>query len=166
MWITKNPLWNINVNKTHAKRSEWFTLTDEVIDLIGYKSSESNKNRKSLLRFIRKNFKEGRDFSEVRVGTAKSGSGGHNRLEIQMTKFPFKKMLLKVGTAMSEAIHDCLLFSFSLLYIHKMLFYKRRCFLNRHNQFSELHFSRKFGIPHQNHVSLFQRKTNTTRKIF
>ena len=113
-----------------------------------------------------KNFKEGRDFSEVRVGTAKSGCGGHNRLEIQMTKFPFKKMLLKVGTAMSEAIHDCLLFSFSLLYIHKMLFYKRRCFLNRHNQFSELHFSRKFGIPHQNHVSLFQRKTNTTRKIF
>ena len=59
-----------------------------------------------------------------------------------------------------------LLLSFSLLHIHKMLFDKLRRFSNRQNQFSELNFPGKFGTLHQNHISLFQRKTNTTRKIF
>ena len=99
LWIGLNEL----------KKDEWFTLTDEIIHILGYKSSESNNNWKSLLRFIRKNFKEGTDFSEVRVGTAKSGSGGHNKLEVQMKKFPFQKILLKVGTDMSDAIHDSLI---------------------------------------------------------
>ena len=54
LWIGLNEL----------KKDEWFTLTDEIIHILGYKSSESNNNWKSLLRFIRKNFKEGIDFSE------------------------------------------------------------------------------------------------------
>ena len=36
-WISLNEL----------KKEEWFTLTEEIIDLIGYKSSESNNNWKS-----------------------------------------------------------------------------------------------------------------------
>ena len=59
-----------------------------------------------------------------------------------------------------------IVFIFAALYLHKMLFYKWRRFLNRWNQFSELNFARKFGTLHQDDISLFQRNTNTTRKIF
>ena len=46
------------------KKDEWFKLTDDIIDLIGYKSSVSNvnNNRSALLKFMRRNFKEGIDF--------------------------------------------------------------------------------------------------------
>ena len=92
------------------KKDEWFKLTDDIIDLIGYKSSVSNNNQKSLLRFIRKNFKEGIDFREVHVATLNNARGGaHYKIEIEMKKFPFKKMLMKVGTEMSDAIHDYLI---------------------------------------------------------
>ena len=46
------------------KKDEWFKLTDDIIDLIGYKSSVSDvsNNRSALLKFMRKFFKEGIDF--------------------------------------------------------------------------------------------------------
>ena len=50
--------------KPFVENKKYKFITGESIDFIGYKSSESNNNRKSLLRFIRKNFKEGIDFSE------------------------------------------------------------------------------------------------------
>ena len=41
------------------KNDEWFSLTDEIIDLIGYKSSASNvSNNRKKLRFIRKHYIE------------------------------------------------------------------------------------------------------------
>ena len=51
------------------KNDEWFSLTDEIIDLIGYKCSASNDthNRSNLMRFIRKNFEEGTDFKITQV---------------------------------------------------------------------------------------------------
>ena len=96
------------------KKDEWFKITDDIIDLIGYKSSVSNvsNNRSALLKFMRKNFTEGIDFRTcfaITAVIAKPGSGGRNKLEIEMKKFPFKKMLLKVGTDMSDAIHDYLI---------------------------------------------------------
>jgi len=43
---------------------EWSVLTDQIINLIGFKSSQSNPshNHSNLLAFIRNNFTEGIDF--------------------------------------------------------------------------------------------------------
>ena len=73
-WLSLNQL----------KKDEWFTLTDEIIDLIGYKSCASNASvgRSNMLRFMRKNFKEGTDFFANRERCTKTGSGGHNKFEI------------------------------------------------------------------------------------
>ena len=100
-WLSLNQL----------KKDEWFTLTDEIIDLIGYKSCASNASvgRSNMLRFMRKNFEEGTDFFANRERCTKTGSGGHNKFEIRMKKYPFKRMLLKVGTQISDLIHDYLI---------------------------------------------------------
>ena len=91
------------------KKDEWFSLTDEIIDLIGYKCSASNNthNRSNLMWFIRKNFEEGTDFAIAQV--AKTSTAGRSKMKIQMRKYPFKKMLMKVGTTMSDTIHDYLI---------------------------------------------------------
>ena len=90
---------------------EWFVLTDDIINLIGFKSSESNPshNRSNLLAFIRNNFTEGIDFFTTAIAVVKKGSGGHHKIQIEMKKRPFKKMLLKVGTETSDLIHDYIL---------------------------------------------------------
>ena len=48
-------------------RDEWFVLTNELIDMIGFKSCESNtsNNRTNLFRFIRKHFIQDVDFSMI-----------------------------------------------------------------------------------------------------
>jgi hypothetical protein len=91
------------------KDDNFFVLTDELIDLIGFKKSASNPNhnRSHLLAFLRKNFKEKDHFLTTEVAVARKNSTGATRkLEIQMKKKPFKKMLLKVQTSTSEEIHD------------------------------------------------------------
>ena len=91
---------------------QWFVLTDELINLIGFKSSASNPshNRCNLLAFIRKKFIEGSDFMGTAVKLRKNGRGGaHHKIEIRFKKRPFKKMLLKVGTSTSDIIHEYLL---------------------------------------------------------
>ena len=52
---------------------EWFVLTDEIINLIGFKSSQSNPshNRSNLLAFIRNNFTEGIDFFTTAIAVVK-----------------------------------------------------------------------------------------------
>ena len=96
----------------NRKEDEWFLLTDEMISLIGFKSSESNPSvgRSNLLKFLRKNFNEGVHFLLDMVGLAKNSRGGaHHMFEIRMQKRPFKKLLLKVGTSTSDLIHDYIL---------------------------------------------------------
>lgn len=91
---------------------EWFVLTDEMIQLIGFKSSESGQHhsRSNFFAFLRKNFSEGLDFIKTSIAVSRTGRGGaHHKIEIQMKKRPFKKMLLKVGTSTSDLIHDYLL---------------------------------------------------------
>ena len=80
------------------KDGEWILLTDELIALIGYKSSDSNPSttKSHLFRFINTNFVENIDFLGIRAGIPKNTRGGaHHKLEIHMKKRPFKKMLLK-----------------------------------------------------------------------
>ena len=99
-------------NLNSMKDDEWFVLTDEMINLIGFKSSEANQHhsRSNLFAFIRKHFIEGLDFSKTSIAVSKTGRGGaHHKLEIQMKKRPFKKLLIKVGTSTSDIIHDYLL---------------------------------------------------------
>ena len=91
---------------------EWILLTDELFELIGFKSCESNPSvgRSNLLKFIRKMFVQGVDFMEHSVELAKTGRGGaHHKIEIHMKKRPFKRMLVKVGTSTSDLIHEYLL---------------------------------------------------------
>ena len=93
-------------------RDEWFVLTNELIDLIGFKSCESNacNNRTNLLKFIRKHFVQDVDFTLLTVGITNHMRGGaHYKYEIRMKKIPFKKMLIKVGTNVSDLIHDYLI---------------------------------------------------------
>ena len=93
------------------KNEEWFILTDDLINLIGYKSSNSNKchNRSNLFGFIRKQFKEHLDYYTTAPVVPSTGRGGHNKLDIYMKKRPFKKLLATVGTETSRLILDYLL---------------------------------------------------------
>ena len=94
------------------KNDEWFILTDEIIDLIGYKSSASNSthNRASLLRFIRKHYIEGTDFMVAPICVAKNTRGGaHHKMEIKMKKHAFKSMLMSVRTEVSRTVHEYLI---------------------------------------------------------
>jgi phage anti-repressor protein len=87
-------------------------LTDELIDLVGFKSSESNKSsyRSHLITFIRKNFKENEDFLANFEKLAKTGRGGaHHKLKIEIKKQSFKELLLLVHTEKSKMIHKYLL---------------------------------------------------------
>ena len=93
-------------------RDEWFVLTNELIDLIGFKSCDSNttNNRSHLFRFIRKHFIQDVDFSMIPLRRLIETRGGaHYKYEIRMKKIPFKKMLIKVGTSVSDLIHDYLI---------------------------------------------------------
>ena len=94
------------------KNDEWFILTDEIMDLIGYKSSASNSthNRASLLRFIRKHYIEGTDFMVAPICVAKNTRGGaHHKMEIKMKKHAFKSMLMSVRTEVSRTVHEYLI---------------------------------------------------------
>ena len=91
---------------------EWILLTDELIELIGFKSCESNPSvgKSNLLKFIRKHCIQGVEYMEHTIVLAKTGRGGaHHKIEIHMKKRPFKKMLVKVGTSTSDLIHEYLL---------------------------------------------------------
>ena len=57
---------------------EWVWITDELINIIGYKSTESNVNHSgcSLLRFIRAHVQEGSDFLTTLDSVVKKGRGG------------------------------------------------------------------------------------------
>lgn len=91
---------------------EWFIVTDELINLIGFKSCESNPSvgKSNLINFIRKNYMNGVDFLTNSQKLVKVGRGGaQHKIEIQMKKRPFKRMLLKVGTSTSDIIHEYLL---------------------------------------------------------
>ena len=91
---------------------QWFVLTDELIRLIGFKSCESNPSvgKSNLVNFIRKNYIHGVDFLTFKSKLVKVGRGGaQHKIEIQMKKRPFKKLLLKVGTSTSDIIHEYLL---------------------------------------------------------
>lgn len=93
-------------------RDEWFVLTNELIDLIGFKSCDSNttNNRTNLFRFIRKHFMKDVEYTMLLIRRSNQMRGGaHYEYEIQMKKIPFKKMLIKVGTSVSDLIHDYLI---------------------------------------------------------
>ena len=53
---------------------EWFVLTDQMINLIGFKASESNENqrRSNMFAYIRKHFIEGLDFDKTSIVVPKT----------------------------------------------------------------------------------------------
>ena len=111
---------------------EWFILTDELIDVMGFKSSTSNKrhDRCHLIKHIRSKFNDGTDYMISRQRMKRQGHGGAQyKNEIRMKKRPFKKMLLSIRTSNSELIYD------DLLAIEEgcknYILYQRECDLRR-----------------------------------
>jgi hypothetical protein len=94
------------------KDDEFLILTDDLINLIGFKASAQNVShgRSHLLAFIRKHFQNGIDFLATANSVTKNSRGGaHTKFEIRMKKRAFKKMLIKVNTQTSDLIHDYIL---------------------------------------------------------
>ena len=91
---------------------EYFTLTDDLVDLIAYKGKTGTKShqRTNLLRFIEKHFTEHLDYKAVPVTVSGTGHGGlRQKTEIMMKKRPFKELLMSVGTDTSRLIHSYIL---------------------------------------------------------
>ena len=98
---------NFGLHWTKWEMISFFILTNDLIDLIGYKSTESKKtnNRTHLMTYIRKHFTEHLDYYTTPSAEVNTGRGGQNKMDIYMKKRPFKMMLMKIGTATSNAIH-------------------------------------------------------------
>ena len=91
---------------------EYFVLTDELVDLIGYRGSGENKRnqRTNLIRFIEKNFTEHLHYKAIPVTMSNTGKGGQrHKMEIWIKKRPFKQLLMSVGTETSRLIHEYML---------------------------------------------------------
>lgn len=87
---------------------EWFEVTDDVIEKIGYKGKYNNRTH--LFDCLKKNFNESVDYIfTFENPKAKSGSGGHNKRTLKMKRDSFKKLLMKVNTKNSEQIFDFLI---------------------------------------------------------
>ena len=94
---------NFWFNLNQISNDEFFLLTEELIDLIGFsKNGSSEKQRSSAFRFICKNFEEHVDYTEEVHGV-------NHKIQIKMKKCPFKLLLMKVATATSQLVHEYLL---------------------------------------------------------
>ena len=114
---------------------EWIVLTDEIINLIAFKSSMSNTSHNclELLAFIKNYFIQGIDFfTTARTLSTHGTSGVCYKIEIQMKKRPFKKMLLKIGTETCDHMHDYILDIESGAM--KYALYKNQCELYKKNE--------------------------------
>jgi protein associated with RNAse G/E len=93
---------NFWFNLNQVSNDEFFVLTEELIDLIGFsKNGSKEKLRTNVLKFIRKNFEEHVDYKE-------EVHGSFHKIQIKMKKRPFKLLLMKVGTSTSQLVHEYL----------------------------------------------------------
>ena len=89
-------------NLNNIDNDTFFEITNEMIQAIGF------SERASLYCFIRKHFVEHVDYKEEFI-TNTSFGGSHYNVIIKMTKRPFKKLLMKVGTETSKALYAYLI---------------------------------------------------------
>ena len=90
---------------------EWFEVTDDVIEKIGFKGESKKCNfRTNLFKCIKKHFVENIDYMftlhNVKVT---NGSGNHNKNTLKMKRDSFKMLLMKVNTQHSDQIYKYLI---------------------------------------------------------
>ena len=116
-WFTLNQL----------NDNDWFEVTDEVIQKIGFQGDIKKSNQRThLFECIKKHFIENVDYTlSIDETIIKSGRGGHNKKTLHMKRDTFKKLLLKVNTKNSDQIFDFLI-SFEK-HVIKYIRYQREC---------------------------------------
>ena len=123
---------------------EWFEVTDDTIQIIGYKSTEKRKDsgRGNLLKFIKKNFIENVDYKNSLHprGWKPNDTGGRNKMTLEMKRDSFKMLLLTANTEHSKDIYRYLIaFENNVkqyaIYQHECQLYQKETQLN--NTFQE-----------------------------
>ena len=114
--------------------AEWFEVSDDVIETIGYKGTMTrmDSTRNNMFNFIKKHFIENIDYMFVHESKcAKSGSGGHNKLSLKMKRDSFKMVLMKSSTQNSDQIYRYLI-AFENQ-VKKYAIYQHECQLYQQN---------------------------------
>ena len=92
---------------------EWFEVTDDTIQIVGYKSTEKRKDsgRSNLLKFIKKTFIENVDYKNSLHprGCKPNDNGGRNKMTLEMKRDSFKMLLLTANTEHSKDIYRYLI---------------------------------------------------------
>ena len=107
---------------------EWFEVTDDIIERIGYKgtSSRTDHIRSNLIRFIKKQFVENIDYILANQnGGGKSKNVVHNKLTLKMKRDSFKMVLMKANTQYSDQIYRYLI-TFEN-HVKQYAIYQREC---------------------------------------
>ena len=91
---------------------EWFEVSDDVIEIIGYKGSGARKDniRNNLFSFVKRCFIENIDYNFTLFRKSGiSGSGGHTKNTLKMKRDSFKMLLLTANTQNSKDIYRYLI---------------------------------------------------------
>jgi len=91
---------------------EWFEVTDDVIEIIGYKGTLARMDsiRSNMFSFVKKHFIENIDYMLFHEQKWKcAGSVGRNKLTLKMKRDSFKMLLMKVNTQYSDQIYKYLM---------------------------------------------------------
>ena len=84
-----------------TKRDGWFGLPNELIRTLGY------KRRSVLLKYLRTHYIDGTDFVVVNTRLVRVTRGSdHYKRDIRMRKKSFARLLLRLDTNVSRAVHD------------------------------------------------------------
>ena len=80
-----------------TEHNSWIEITDDMIKDVGYKSKVKRKDneRTNLFTFIKKNYKKDTQYKFTTLQSAKIGSGGHNKLVLEMTQVTYNDLLIK-----------------------------------------------------------------------
>ena len=91
---------------------EWFEVTDDVIEIIGYKGTETRIDniRSSLFRFIKNHFIENIDYMLILHSCRiESSVDSHRKMTLKMKRDSFKMVLMKSNTQNSDQIYRYLI---------------------------------------------------------
>jgi hypothetical protein len=88
------------------KDGEFFEVTDDIIEKIGYQKGTKGNDRTHLFRFIKNNFVENIEYKTTLLsGRVVSTNYVTNKNKLEMTRDSFKMLLLQVNTTTSKEIY-------------------------------------------------------------
>ena len=132
---------------------EWFEVTDDVIEKIGFKDKGKSNHRTNLFECLKKHFVESVDYILV-LDHARTiiGRGCANKRTLKMKRDCFKKILMKVNTKNSDQIFHFLI-AFEKQVLHYMR-YQKEC--ETYRRLEEKDSSPKLNIIQENMLSNVQ----------